>query len=172
MLGTHPLALLANELRLIAQREFSVFFPVLCRWCPESGMIAAMRLHQIYGERLVDFSNFLMIIILTLRSWFIFTNFLYLFLAVVFNTVETVSQGSVISFWRCQNGASSCSFVGWWPDSAIYFCSWRKQAASPSQPRSGPLSGLIIFSFKMGEMLVSWYWVYNCIYTQYTIRTL
>ncbi|KAM3687195.1 hypothetical protein ACJW31_10G059700 [Castanea mollissima] len=55
VLGTHPLALLANELRLIAQREFSVFFPVLCRWCPESGMIAAMRLHQIYGERLKPF---------------------------------------------------------------------------------------------------------------------
>lgn len=55
VLGTHPLALLANELRLIAQKEFSVFFPVLHRWCPESGMIAAMRLHQIYGERLKPF---------------------------------------------------------------------------------------------------------------------
>ncbi|XP_050267137.1 protein unc-13 homolog isoform X2 [Quercus robur] len=55
VLGTHPLALLANELRLIAQREFSVFFPVLRCWCPESGMIAAMRLHQIYGERLKPF---------------------------------------------------------------------------------------------------------------------
>ncbi|KAK4558132.1 hypothetical protein RGQ29_007763 [Quercus rubra] len=55
VLGTHPLALLANELRLIAQREFSVFFPVLRHWCPESGMIAAMRLHQIYGERLKPF---------------------------------------------------------------------------------------------------------------------
>lgn len=52
---THPLALLANELRLIAQREFSVFCPVLHDWCPESGMIAAMRLHQIYGERLKPF---------------------------------------------------------------------------------------------------------------------
>ncbi|XP_059444572.1 protein unc-13 homolog [Corylus avellana] len=51
----HPLALLANELKLIAQREFSVFCPVLRRWCPESGMIAAMRLHQIYGERLKPF---------------------------------------------------------------------------------------------------------------------
>jgi hypothetical protein len=60
---THPLALLANELRLIAQREFSVFCPVLRDWCPESGMIAAMRLHQIYGERLVGFSNYLMTII-------------------------------------------------------------------------------------------------------------
>ncbi|KAK9984439.1 hypothetical protein SO802_033964 [Lithocarpus litseifolius] len=55
VLGTHSLALLANELRLVAQREFSVFFPVLRRWCPESGMIAAMRLHQIYGERLKPF---------------------------------------------------------------------------------------------------------------------
>lgn len=55
VLGTHPLALLANELRLIAQKEFSVFFPVLHHWCPESGMIAAMRLHQIYGERLKPF---------------------------------------------------------------------------------------------------------------------
>ncbi|KAK0587106.1 hypothetical protein LWI29_017363 [Acer saccharum] len=53
--GTHPLALLANELRLIAEREFSVFWPVLRHWCSESLMVSAMLLHQFYGERLKPF---------------------------------------------------------------------------------------------------------------------
>ncbi|XP_062074226.1 protein unc-13 homolog isoform X2 [Humulus lupulus] len=48
----HPLCLLANELRLIVERERNVFYPVLHHWYPESGMIIAMQLHQIYGERL------------------------------------------------------------------------------------------------------------------------
>ncbi|KAG2681254.1 hypothetical protein I3760_11G135700 [Carya illinoinensis] len=52
---THPLALLANELRLIARIEFNVFFPALRHWCPESGMIAAKLLHQFYGEKLKPF---------------------------------------------------------------------------------------------------------------------
>ncbi|KAL5551787.1 hypothetical protein UlMin_001963 [Ulmus minor] len=53
----HPLNLLANELRLIVEREINVFYPVLSHWCPESGMIVAKLLHQIYGERLEIFLN-------------------------------------------------------------------------------------------------------------------
>ncbi|KAL5748684.1 hypothetical protein ACOSP7_025728 [Xanthoceras sorbifolium] len=52
---THPLALLANELRLIAEREFNVFWPELRHWCSEALMISAMLLHQFYGERLKPF---------------------------------------------------------------------------------------------------------------------
>ncbi|XP_034709140.1 protein unc-13 homolog isoform X2 [Vitis riparia] len=52
---THPLALLANELRLIANRELTVFCPILRHWCPEAGMISAMLLNQLYGERLKPF---------------------------------------------------------------------------------------------------------------------
>ncbi|KAM6556840.1 hypothetical protein CsatB_003859 [Cannabis sativa] len=48
----HPLCLLANELRLIVEREMNVFYPVLHHWYPKSGMIIAMQLHQIYGEKL------------------------------------------------------------------------------------------------------------------------
>lgn len=51
----HPLALLANELSLISEREIRVFYPVIRHWCPESGMIMAVRLHQIYGEKLVSY---------------------------------------------------------------------------------------------------------------------
>ncbi|XP_062025922.1 protein unc-13 homolog isoform X1 [Rosa rugosa] len=51
----HPLGVLANELKLIAERELNVFYPELCKWCPNSGMIAAMMLHQIYWERLKPF---------------------------------------------------------------------------------------------------------------------
>lgn len=54
---THPLALLANELRLIANRELTVFCPILRHWCPEAGMISAMLLNQLYGERLVRFHD-------------------------------------------------------------------------------------------------------------------
>ncbi|KAK9277789.1 hypothetical protein L1049_007336 [Liquidambar formosana] len=51
----HPLALLANELKLIAEREFTVFYPVLRHWCPGAGMISVMLLHQLYGKRLKPF---------------------------------------------------------------------------------------------------------------------
>ncbi|XP_038903224.1 protein unc-13 homolog isoform X2 [Benincasa hispida] len=52
---THPLALLANRLRLVAEKEITVFFPVLRQLCPDSGIIAAMLLHQFYGEKLKPF---------------------------------------------------------------------------------------------------------------------
>ncbi|PWA69505.1 hypothetical protein CTI12_AA296270 [Artemisia annua] len=53
MEGKHPLALLASELRKIAERELSVFSPVLCQWRPDAGIFASVHLHQYYGERLV-----------------------------------------------------------------------------------------------------------------------
>lgn len=51
----HPLCLLANELRLIVEREINVFFPVLRHWCPESGTIIALQLHSNYGKMLKIF---------------------------------------------------------------------------------------------------------------------
>ncbi|XP_050227666.1 protein unc-13 homolog isoform X2 [Mercurialis annua] len=51
----HPLAMLAKELKLIAEREFNVFWPVLRQWCPESLMMSIVMLHQFYGERLKPF---------------------------------------------------------------------------------------------------------------------
>ncbi|KAI3727581.1 hypothetical protein L6452_16197 [Arctium lappa] len=53
--GKHPLALLASELRVINERERSVYSPVLCQWCPDAGMVAFLHLHQFYGERLKPF---------------------------------------------------------------------------------------------------------------------
>lgn len=52
---SHPLALLANELRSIAEREVSVFWPVICHWCSEALMISAIMLQQFYRERLKPF---------------------------------------------------------------------------------------------------------------------
>uniref|UniRef100_A0A2P2M0R4 Uncharacterized protein MANES_01G065400 n=1 Tax=Rhizophora mucronata TaxID=61149 RepID=A0A2P2M0R4_RHIMU len=52
---THPLALLANELKLIAEREFKVFYPVLRECFPESMRISVFLLHQFYGEKLKPF---------------------------------------------------------------------------------------------------------------------
>ncbi|KAL3647194.1 hypothetical protein CASFOL_008162 [Castilleja foliolosa] len=51
----HPLAILARELRLISEKDFSVFSPVLRRWYPECAMVSAKILHQFYGERLKPF---------------------------------------------------------------------------------------------------------------------
>lgn len=53
--GKHPLALLASELRLIAERELSVFSPVLCQWFSDAGMVAFVHLHKYYGKRLKPF---------------------------------------------------------------------------------------------------------------------
>ncbi|KAL6556752.1 hypothetical protein OROHE_006628 [Orobanche hederae] len=52
---THPLAILASELRLIAEMDLSVFSPVLRRWYPECSRVSAKILHQFYGERLIPF---------------------------------------------------------------------------------------------------------------------
>lgn len=49
----HPLAILASELRQIAEKDLSIFSPVLGRWYPECAMVTAKMLHQLYGERLV-----------------------------------------------------------------------------------------------------------------------
>ncbi|EFH50969.1 hypothetical protein ARALYDRAFT_327303 [Arabidopsis lyrata subsp. lyrata] len=49
---THALALLANELSVIAKAEINEFVPVFSKWLPECMMISAMLLHRFYGERL------------------------------------------------------------------------------------------------------------------------
>ncbi|KVH95450.1 Mammalian uncoordinated homology 13, domain 2 [Cynara cardunculus var. scolymus] len=53
--GKHPLALLASELRMINERERSLYSPVLCQWCPDAGMVVSRHLHQFYGKRLKPF---------------------------------------------------------------------------------------------------------------------
>lgn len=52
---THALALLANELTVIAKVEINEFVPVFSKWLPECMMISAMLLHRFYGERLTPF---------------------------------------------------------------------------------------------------------------------
>lgn len=49
----HPLTLLANAVKLIADAELTVFCPVLHIWCPEAGMISSTVLYQLFRERLV-----------------------------------------------------------------------------------------------------------------------
>lgn len=50
---THPLALLATKLRIIAEEELSAYYPVLCHWYCEAGVVVSIKLLQFYGERLV-----------------------------------------------------------------------------------------------------------------------
>ncbi|XP_042055617.1 protein unc-13 homolog isoform X3 [Salvia splendens] len=51
----HPLAILASELKQIAEKDLSIFSPILRRWYPECAMISAKMLHQLYGETLKPF---------------------------------------------------------------------------------------------------------------------
>ncbi|KAL3331289.1 hypothetical protein AABB24_034886 [Solanum stoloniferum] len=51
----HPLALLASELKSIAERQLTVYHPVLRHWCAEAGVVSASILHRFYGERLEPF---------------------------------------------------------------------------------------------------------------------
>ncbi|XP_010434591.1 PREDICTED: uncharacterized protein LOC104718523 isoform X1 [Camelina sativa] len=52
---THALALLANELSVIAKAEINEFVPLFSKWLPECMMISAMLLHRFFGERLTPF---------------------------------------------------------------------------------------------------------------------
>lgn len=54
---SNALAVLAKDVRVIAEKELNVYSPVLYHWYPESAMVAAKLLHQLYGERLVGFLN-------------------------------------------------------------------------------------------------------------------
>ncbi|KAI4370060.1 hypothetical protein MLD38_018445 [Melastoma candidum] len=49
---THPLALLADEVKKLAKREYEMFYPVLSQWYPEAGVVSMSQLKKYYGERL------------------------------------------------------------------------------------------------------------------------
>ncbi|KAJ8767614.1 hypothetical protein K2173_018172 [Erythroxylum novogranatense] len=53
----HPLAVLANELKLVAEREFTMFYPVLRDFCPDCLKISVVLLHEFYGIKLRPFLN-------------------------------------------------------------------------------------------------------------------
>ncbi|KAJ1702222.1 hypothetical protein LUZ63_002001 [Rhynchospora breviuscula] len=53
--GSHPLAVIANELDLIAEKEFTKFSTILCSYYSEAGRVAFILLHLFYGERLKPF---------------------------------------------------------------------------------------------------------------------
>uniref|UniRef100_A0A1D1XXQ8 GTP-dependent nucleic acid-binding protein engD n=1 Tax=Anthurium amnicola TaxID=1678845 RepID=A0A1D1XXQ8_9ARAE len=53
--GKYHLAVLADDLKSIAEREFSTFTPILCQWYPEAGTISSVLLHKIYGKHLMPF---------------------------------------------------------------------------------------------------------------------
>ncbi|XP_020531363.1 uncharacterized protein LOC18447695 isoform X3 [Amborella trichopoda] len=53
--GKPPLALLADEIKFIVERERTVFTPVLCHWCPDARVSSILLLHRLYGQRLRPF---------------------------------------------------------------------------------------------------------------------
>ncbi|EEE61522.1 hypothetical protein OsJ_15823 [Oryza sativa Japonica Group] len=48
----HPLIILANELKLVAEKECTIFSPTLCKRYPEAGRVALVLLHLLYGQQL------------------------------------------------------------------------------------------------------------------------
>ncbi|KAF0893377.1 hypothetical protein E2562_024200, partial [Oryza meyeriana var. granulata] len=48
----HPLTILANKLKLVAEKECTVFTPTLCKQYPEAGRVALVLLHLLYGQQL------------------------------------------------------------------------------------------------------------------------
>ncbi|CAN1332961.1 Protein unc-13 homolog [Linum perenne] len=51
----HPLALLADGLKSIAEKESKVFSPVLSHYCHDALIISVVSLHQFFGEKLKPF---------------------------------------------------------------------------------------------------------------------
>lgn len=51
--GGHILALLAEELQSVAERENNIFNPVLSQWFPEAVVLSSSLLHKLYREKLV-----------------------------------------------------------------------------------------------------------------------
>ncbi|URD81413.1 hypothetical protein MUK42_00819 [Musa troglodytarum] len=51
----HSLVMLANKLKAVAEKEYTLFSPVLCQQYPEAGIVAAVLLHQLYGKHLNPF---------------------------------------------------------------------------------------------------------------------
>lgn len=49
----HPLIKLANELKIIAEKEFSSFTRVLGQQYPNAGVVSSLLLHHLYGAKLV-----------------------------------------------------------------------------------------------------------------------
>ncbi|PUZ48508.1 hypothetical protein GQ55_7G250000 [Panicum hallii var. hallii] len=48
----HPLTILANELKLVAEKECTVFSPILTKYYPEAQGVALIFLHMLYGKQL------------------------------------------------------------------------------------------------------------------------
>uniref|UniRef100_A0A0E0KU32 MHD2 domain-containing protein n=1 Tax=Oryza punctata TaxID=4537 RepID=A0A0E0KU32_ORYPU len=48
----HPLIILANQLKLVAEKECTMFSPTLCKRYPEAGRVALVLLHLLYGQQL------------------------------------------------------------------------------------------------------------------------
>ncbi|WVZ86771.1 hypothetical protein U9M48_033505 [Paspalum notatum var. saurae] len=48
----HPLTVLANELKLVAEKECTTFSPILHKYYPEAQRVALVFLHMLYGKQL------------------------------------------------------------------------------------------------------------------------
>ncbi|KAK3143954.1 hypothetical protein QOZ80_4AG0307060 [Eleusine coracana subsp. coracana] len=48
----HPLAMLANELKLVAEKECNAFSPILNKYYPEAQKVALILLHLLFGQQL------------------------------------------------------------------------------------------------------------------------
>ena len=139
---------------------------MLRQLCPDSGIVAAMLLHQFYGEKLVCFVNSFCKILCFANVAIFFSSFLFhLFLTysgLLFHEItETILKGSIKSFWWCKVSASCCLFLRSWANSSVYFCFQRKYIKSTSKGRSRALSGQPIFSLFTVTFGLCNAWIWN-----------
>lgn len=74
-----PLALLASELKLIAEKELTQFYPILRQFSPEAGISSALKLHNTFGERLVNFLKYLFFFFLFCTSLVVVSCMMFVF---------------------------------------------------------------------------------------------
>ncbi|KAK6228588.1 hypothetical protein SCA6_000928 [Theobroma cacao] len=51
----HPLALLAEEVKMLLKKDSTVFMPILCQRHPNATIVSASLLHKLYGNKLKPF---------------------------------------------------------------------------------------------------------------------
>ncbi|KAJ6820257.1 uncharacterized protein M6B38_398250 [Iris pallida] len=51
----HPLTMVANELKSIAEKELVSFIPALQKQYPEAGVLVSLQLHQLFGKQLKSY---------------------------------------------------------------------------------------------------------------------
>ncbi|XP_020248404.1 uncharacterized protein LOC109825902, partial [Asparagus officinalis] len=97
----HPLIKLANELKIIAEKEFTSFTRVLGQQYPNAGVVSSLLLHHLYGEKLNPFLKGVLELSENVQSVLAASDSLELYLADVLNSVcQKDMKSLIVSYWH------------------------------------------------------------------------